>query len=392
MNYRHTGIHELSMKEYRALYPQAKLDDIDVLERIGKKAEQNWKDSIYIGKQKEATRNGTHKRSEEFKQHMSQVMSGKPKSEEHKRAISRNKKKEWEDLDYRERQSKSRKGKTRPNISISTKKLWDDPEYREKQILAHIKPIDLEKYPAKCEICGKYFKVISAVHLKTHSVTKEEYINLYPNAMLQSSWNKGKTKEDDPRIAEYGKKISEVQKGQPGRQTGKHWKLSDEAKQNIGKGSKKNWDNPEYREKQDKRKRDYWSEPDNRLRASLRMQEIWQGEEYRNKVFAGWNTAPNKEEVRFLGLLNEIDPKGEWEFTGNTKVPIFGKKPDFYSYGRNKIIEYFGTPWHKEEEPEERTQYFESQGVPCLIVWSHEFMQRKNFDNTVGNIIDFISI
>jgi len=41
-----------------------------------------------------------------------------------------------------------------------------------------------EKFKVTCEICKKKFRVINALHLKTHGISVSEYRELYPDAPL----------------------------------------------------------------------------------------------------------------------------------------------------------------------------------------------------------------
>jgi GTP cyclohydrolase I len=50
----------------------------------------------------------------------------------------------------------------------------------------------------KCEVCGKFFKGITNTHLAKHGMTREEYVQRYPDAKTQ--WNEGLTKETDKRV------------------------------------------------------------------------------------------------------------------------------------------------------------------------------------------------
>lgn len=52
----------------------------------------------------------------------------------------------------------------------------------------------------KCEICGEEFEMINKLHLKKHGITREEYMNMFPDVPLVSD--------------EYRKKMSEATSGE----------------------------------------------------------------------------------------------------------------------------------------------------------------------------------
>jgi hypothetical protein len=71
---------------------------------------------------------------------------------------------------------------------------------------------------------------------------------------------------------------------------------------------------------------------------------------------------PNKTELKVLELLG-----APWCFVGNGKLVINGKCPDFWN-GDHKLVEYWGSLWHKNDNAEERIKHFEKAGYQCLII------------------------
>ena len=64
-----------------------------------------------------------------------------------------------------------------------------------------------------CLICGKEFKWITGLHLKTHGITYAEYLERFPYADTGiKTWNTGKTKETDDRVKKYAETLSITKK------------------------------------------------------------------------------------------------------------------------------------------------------------------------------------
>ena len=64
-----------------------------------------------------------------------------------------------------------------------------------------------------CLICGKEFKWITGLHLKTHGITYAEYLEKFPDAETGiKTWNTGKTKETDIRVEKYAETLSNTMK------------------------------------------------------------------------------------------------------------------------------------------------------------------------------------
>ena len=388
MNYRHTGIHNLSMQEYREMYPQAALDDVDVLQRISDGAKRNYEENPERKIAQSKRQTGKHWQwKEDAKGH-----DGWEQSQEAKDNNSQKMKELWQDPEFIAKQKQNNPilwdTESRPEQSILAKKLWENPEYRAKQSAAHTKPADLEKYPAKCILCGKNFKAISTRHLKIiHKSTIEEYLLLDSEAIILSVWNKGKTKDTDKRLAKLSKSIEQLwtdedyRVSQSAALTGRHYALSDEAKINIGKGAKKSWDKTEYRKRQDEQKREYWDKPENKEARSELMKEKYLDPVYVKMIVASQHRKPNKQEMQVMEILDKWDPD-QWYYVGDGKLWIAGKNPDFVNYERRHLIEFNGEYWHRDENPAERISHFRKNGWNCSVIW----------DYNLPNIIELINV
>lgn len=88
--------------------------------------------------------------------------------------------------------------------------------------------------------------------------------------------------------------------------------------------------------------------------------------------------SPNKEEIKLMGILNDVCP-GEYKYTGSGEVIIGGMIPDYFNAnGQKKVIELFGTYWHtvKGATPNRteagRIKEYKKYGFDCLVIWDKE--------------------
>lgn len=143
-----------------------------------------------------------------------------------------------------------------------------------------------------------------------------------------------------PRSEETRRKISESLKGKP---------RSEEHCRNISK-AKSGKNNPMYGRTGDKNP---MSNP-----------------ETVRKWFKAINKKPNKAELRLLSLLHK-NVSDEWRFVGAGDLIIGNKCPDFTD-GNGKLIELYGNYFHRDDDPQERIDFFAKYGCDCLVVWEHE--------------------
>ena len=135
----------------------------------------------------------------------------------------------------------------------------------------------------------------------------------------------------------------------------------------------------------------YWLHTkDVRNKLSNTIKQKWKNDiQYRNKVVKSWCksnlTGPNKLEKRLISIFKNNN--FSFKYVGNGDVIIGGKCPDFCNRN-NLLIELFGEYWHKNDNPQNRIDYFKQYGYHCLIIWEHEL---KNEDNVVFKIEKFIN-
>jgi len=108
------------------------------------------------------------------------------------------------------------------------------------------------------------------------------------------------------------------------------------------------------------------------------------------KLLQASSLSPNKSEKKLIYILSKILPR-EYKFVGNGKIFIENFIPDFINVnGQKKIIEFFGTYWHKKPKKKirdkRRLKTFKKYGYKTLIIWSKEL---KNRDILKEKILKF---
>jgi len=110
---------------------------------------------------------------------------------------------------------------------------------------------------------------------------------------------------------------------------------------------------------------------------SKRMKLLWKTKrnEFSKRILKSRLIVPNKPETLLIKLFKEL--KLSYKFVGDGKVILAGFNPDFISInGQKKIIELFGTYWHKRKEvlkrDKRRLVEYKKLGYKTLIVWEHE--------------------
>ena len=98
----------------------------------------------------------------------------------------------------------------------------------------------------------------------------------------------------------------------------------------------------------------------------------------------------SKSEELLGNLLASVISK-EWKYTGMGEHPVGSKQPDFWD-GRRGLIELFGELWHRNENPQEKVDYYKERGYTCLVVWEKELKdldtlveKLRNFTETLGS-------
>jgi len=227
----------------------------------------------------------------------------------------------------------------------------------------------------RCEICGRYLRIIHILHLRTHGISLEDYKGLFPNSSIYS---------EDLR-----KQQSQSHKNLP---------RSPETCRLISENNRRRWEDPEERKTLSAAIRASMSSPDFRRERSEICKKNWKDPEYVRKTMESKAKAikhiarPNMEELDFLYWVETFRPNS---IKYNTRyIPQADLTPDFIVIGQKKVIEYFGVYWHSPFErpgmdtPSEAEYIarYAKAGCKCLIVWSFDVLT----PDTRKEIEDFI--
>lgn len=118
---------------------------------------------------------------------------------------------------------------------------------------------------------------------------------------------------------------------------------------------------------------------------SERNKRFWQNPEFVKKQMKSRGVKPNKAELKLNELLQQILLK-EYKYVGDGEFILAGKCPDFINInGQKKIIELYGTYWHKGETGQDRIDLFEQYGYKTLIVWEDELKDIEDLKNKILN-------
>jgi len=172
------------------------------------------------------------------------------------------------------------------------------------------------------------------------------------SARMIDSWNRGKTKENDLRVASNALSIKKT--FICGR---KVW----------NKGLTKYTD-------------------ERVARNALNVSKAKKGKPLSQKCIRATQCAlhyrPNKQEVRLGNLLDELYPN-KYKYSGDGSTIIGHYCPDFSSISEKKVVDLFGTYWHKLSEVYPRLKGFKKYGFSCLIIWDCELDNRDMVANKV---------
>jgi len=228
----------------------------------------------------------------------------------------------------------------------------------------------------RCEICGAYLKMIHKNHLRTHSMTLEEYIIKFPDSSIYSEAARNQQSRSHMGLEKSEETCELITQNNIRR-----W-ADPVTRMRLSIAIRKSMESSEFREGRRQISKDNWKDP-----------------EYIKKTMEGKNLAkeniksPNLEEIQFWLWVDSFRPDSiifnrEW-------VPEAVLTPDFLVIGKKKVIEYFGTHWHDsggslpgmQALPEEAYYVrYKKADLECLIIWSDEMYQ----DSTQRRIEEFI--
>ena len=94
-----------------------------------------------------------------------------------------------------------------------------------------------------------------------------------------------------------------------------------------------------------------------------------------------------KPEILLENLL-DTHFSGEWKYVGDGQLIIAGMIPDFANIdGKKQLIEVFGDYWHREDNPNDRISKFSEYGYDCLVIWEHDI--KINPNQVIRQVIEF---
>ncbi len=121
---------------------------------------------------------------------------------------------------------------------------------------------------------------------------------------------------------------------------------------------------------------------------SQKKKTNWKTSQYIKSQMKARGVKCNKKEQYLKTVLHKIFPN-TYRFVGDGKVIIGTKCPDFIRRDNKKIIELYGDYWHRNDNPDDRIQYFKEYGYDTLVLWEHEL---KDINSISNKIILFNSI
>jgi len=122
--------------------------------------------------------------------------------------------------------------------------------------------------------------------------------------------------------------------------------------------------------------------------------KLWQDPQFAKRSFEAFNKTPNKPEKMLMEILDS-NFTGGWKFVGDGQFFLGGLCPDFINInGKKKIIEMFGTYWHKTREnikyhqtEDGRREIFKEYGYDLLVIWEDEL---KDKDAVLEKVREFM--
>jgi len=195
-----------------------------------------------------------------------------------------------------------------------------------------------------------------------------------------SSWNKGLTKETDPRVAKMAEGISRSMKGC------KSWckGLTKETDNRLLEASKKQsisgtgrHHTQDTKEMISEAVSKQWQDP------------VWAEMQAAKLLYGNKTIRPNKLEKKVIEILKSLPSNIKYVGDGKSENWISGMNPDFINEDKKQIIEVYGCFWHcckkcghpnrdkKRQNDALRIGKFKSLGYSVLIIWEHELKELK---------------
>ena len=274
--------------------------------------------------------------TEEARRKMVQSHRNRRLTEDWKRKIGEASRQVWQDPQRKEK------------MGERMKRLWQDPEYRAKVIAS--------RTGRPSPMLGKHHTEETKAKIRQKLKGKkwsQEWIAKH-RANPTRYWL---GKKMPPELC---RKFSQIRKGK---------KFSENHKARISQALREWTDmHPEHlgeiRVLANKALRSLWKDPSRR-------------DDLAEKIIKGCHKRPTKPEKQLGEMLQTVCPN-EYRYVGDGQVIINGKIPDFANCnGQKKLVEMFGSYWHRGQDPQIRINAFRKFGFDTLVVWEHELKQPK---------------
>lgn len=99
-------------------------------------------------------------------------------------------------------------------------------------------------------------------------------------------------------------------------------------------------------------------------------------DQIKKRVHQSWHKKPTTPEkiVSQIIKLNNLP----YKYVGDGGFILGGYCPDFLNTnGQKKVIEVYGDYWHRNDDPQQRIDYFSKFGFKILIIWESELKNIK---------------
>ena len=113
-----------------------------------------------------------------------------------------------------------------------------------------------------------------------------------------------------------------------------------------------------------------------------KAKERFRNPEYVKRLFKV--RRPNKKELALLAIIQNLSLP--YSYVGDGQFILGGKCPDFLNTnGQKKLIELYGDYWHKDDDPQDRIDYFIQYGFETLVIWESELHKPAKVEERLLN-------
>jgi len=126
-----------------------------------------------------------------------------------------------------------------------------------------------------------------------------------------------------------------------------------------------------------------------KMAASRKLQ--WKDKEYiKKQIKSRITNGMNKMETKVFDILENLFPN-QYKFVGDGELIIGTYNPDFINCnGQKKLIEFYGDYWHRDDNPQDRIDYFKQYGYKTIVIWGREI--RDEIENVNNRLREFHNV